>query len=147
MTETPSASLSDTELLASMRESAHEELLFFSNKRKEARERWVVSQFLQCRSLNFIETELNSPHQRSKTDVQFRDANFQVKEILNPGTRRSDEIRANYERLKAATKLEEVNWSSVRLRRPTAHNDLRACFRPGELSCSQTQIPYYQARA
>lgn len=108
MTETPSVSRSDAELLASMQESAHEELLFFSNKGKEARERWVVSQFLQRRSLPFLETELSSPHQHSKTDVQFRDASFQVKEILNLGAKRSDEIKVNYERLMAATKLEEV---------------------------------------
>lgn len=91
-----------------MQASAHEELLFFSNRGKKEREHWVVAQFLQHRSLNFLDTELNSPHQRSKTDVHFRDANFQVKEILNPGSRRSDEIRDNYKRLMAATKLEDV---------------------------------------
>lgn len=108
MTETPGASRSDAELLAAMRASAREELLFFSNRGKEERERWVVSHFLQHLSLDFLDTELNSPHQRSKTDVQFRGANFQVKEILNPGSRRSDEIRSTYERLMAATTLEEV---------------------------------------
>lgn len=91
-----------------MRASAHEELLFFSNKGKMDRDRWVVSQFLRRLSLDFIETELSCPDQHSKTDVQFRGANFQLKEILNPGTKRGDEIRGNYERLKAATKLEDV---------------------------------------
>jgi hypothetical protein len=108
MPEMKRVSRTDAEILTSMRESARDELLFFSNQGKEERERWVVSQFLQHRSLNFLETELRSPHQCSKTDVQFRDANFQVKEIVNPGTRRNDEIGDNYERLMAAGTLEDV---------------------------------------
>ncbi|MCX4151761.1 MULTISPECIES: DUF1780 domain-containing protein [Paraburkholderia] len=108
MGDTPRVPQSDDEFLASMRESAHEELLFFSNKGKEARERWVVSQFLEHCSLAFVEDELRSPHQRSKTDVLFRDANFQVKEILNPGSKRSGEVKATYERLKAAATLKDI---------------------------------------
>jgi hypothetical protein len=108
MSELPPPSESDTELLASMRESAHEELLFFSNKGKEARERWVLSQFLQRLDLPFLEAELNSPPQHSKIDVKFREGSFQIKEILNPGSRRSDEIRGTYERLKIAPRLEQV---------------------------------------
>ncbi len=108
MTETPKIFRSDDELLASMRASAYEELLFFSNKGKEERERWVVAEFLQHRGIDFLSSELDSPNQRSKTDVHFRGASFQVKEILAPGTKRSDEISANYERLMEATKLEDV---------------------------------------
>ncbi|WP_152555779.1 DUF1780 domain-containing protein [Ferriphaselus sp. R-1] len=99
---------SDAEVLASMQASAHEKLLFFSNKGKEKRERWVVSQFLQYYKLDFNKTELVSPPQNSKTDVQFRDANFQIKEIINAGEKRSDEIRATYKCIKNASKLEEV---------------------------------------
>ena len=99
---------SDAELLVAMRHSAHEELLFFSNKGKEGRERWVVSKFLERHQLAFVASELTSPHQQSQTDVHFRDANFQVKEVLTPGSKRSDEVKATYERLKLATKLEEV---------------------------------------
>ena len=40
--------------------------------------------------------------------MHFRDANFQVKEIPNPGEKRGDEIRAIYKRLRAATTLEEA---------------------------------------
>lgn len=108
MTDTPSTSRSDAELLASMQASAHDELLFFSNNGKADRDCWVVSRFLRCRSLDFLETELSYPDQHNKTDVQFRDANFQLKEILNPGTKRGDEIKGNYNRLKAATKLEDI---------------------------------------
>jgi hypothetical protein len=32
--------------------------------------------------------ELNSPDQRSKVDVHFRDARFQVKELTDPNMRR-----------------------------------------------------------
>jgi hypothetical protein len=108
MSDFSPSSESETKLLSSMRELAHEELLFFSNKGKEAREQWVVSQFLQRLDLPFLEAELNSPPQHSKIDVKFRDGSFQVKEILNPGSTRSDETRETYERLKIATRLEQV---------------------------------------
>ena len=99
---------SDAEILGAMLESAYEELQFFSNKGKQGRERWVVSQFLERYQLAFVASELTSPHQQSKTDVRFRDANFQVKEILTPGSKRSDEVKATYEGLKRAKKLVEV---------------------------------------
>ncbi len=98
----------DAELLAAMQASAYEELLFFSNRKKEDRERWVVSEFLRRRSVNFLDTELKSPDQHSKTDVHFRGANFQVKESLNPGTNRGNEVKATYQRLMAAATLEQV---------------------------------------
>lgn len=91
-----------------MREAAYEELLFFSNKGKAARECWVVSRFLELCSLAFLEGELTSPPQSSKTDVHFRGANFQVKEIVTPGSERSGRVKATYNRLAAARKLEDA---------------------------------------
>lgn len=36
------------------------------------------------------------------------DANFQVKEIVNPGTKRGEEVKSTYERLKSAKTLQDV---------------------------------------
>lgn len=63
---------SDPEILAAMLQSAHEELLFFSNKGKQAREIWTVSEFLKRVSLPYSEAELISTDQNSEDDVRFR---------------------------------------------------------------------------
>lgn len=109
MNNLPPDERSDAELLSSMRASAKEELDFFSNKGKETRERWVVGQFLVRIPIAFKEDELESLPQRSKSkqDVRFRDAGFQVKEILDTG-RRYSEVKVTYERLMAATSLAGV---------------------------------------
>lgn len=108
MNNFPPDERSDAELLSVMRTSAKEELDFFSNNGKEARERWVVGQFLCRLPIAFKDDELESLPQQSKTDVRFRDAGFQVKEIPNPGTKRGSEVKATYERLVAATSLAKV---------------------------------------
>jgi len=112
MNQSQSPDKSDAEILDSLRESAQENLRFFSNEGREARERWVVSEFLARQKMIFAEEELHSRHQSSKTDVEFRDANFQVKEILNPRTKRHEEIKANYDCLLAATNLRDIKWRS-----------------------------------
>jgi hypothetical protein len=108
MNDVPPDERSDAELLRALRVSAKEELEFFSNNRKEARERWVVGQFLGRIPIAFKAEELESLPQQSKKDVRFRDAGFQVKEILNPGTKRGSEGKVAYERLMAAKGLAEV---------------------------------------
>ncbi|MBU0782579.1 MAG: DUF1780 domain-containing protein [Gammaproteobacteria bacterium] len=99
---------SDAEILIALRESASAELEFFSNKGKEERERWVVLTFLQRRSIAFVESEVTSPEQNSEKDVCFGNASFQIKEIVNPGLRRGADLKADYERLKSASKLDEL---------------------------------------
>jgi len=94
--------VSDDDLLDAMREGAREELRFFSNKGRTKRECWIVSQFLELRSIDFGKDELECPPQSSKIDVRFRTANFQVKEIVSPGSKRSDEVKNRFNRLNAA---------------------------------------------
>lgn len=101
---------SDLELLEKLRKSAREDLRFLSEGGREERERWVVSEFLALQKMEFTEEELRSPHRYSKVDVVFRDARFQVKEILNPGSKRYRDIKARYERLMAANSLQDIEW-------------------------------------
>ena len=100
-------------ILRNLRNSAKEELMFYSNVGKEARERWVVCEFLKAIKLPFEEIEVISMEQSSKTDVKFRDANFQVKEITNPNTRVGKIARDTYNSIKLAKELKDIEWPSI----------------------------------
>ncbi|HEY9153303.1 MAG TPA: DUF1780 domain-containing protein, partial [Anaerolineales bacterium] len=112
MSQLQSENKSEKELLDALRKSALEELRFFSNGGKQERERWVVSQFLSQLNLTFDETELCSLDLHNKIDVQFRDANFQVKEILTKGVMRYRDAEAKYKALVTAKNLRDIKWPS-----------------------------------
>ena len=56
--------------------SAKEELDYFSNKGKPERERCVVAEFLRVVGIPFQVSELKSPEQESKVDVEFERQGF-----------------------------------------------------------------------
>lgn len=98
----------DAEFLEEMKRSSASDFHFFSNLGKEERERWVVGEFLGLRAVDFSVEELHSHEQQSKVDVEFRDARFQIKEIVTPGAQRSAEVEAIYWRVMAAKSLQET---------------------------------------
>lgn len=106
MTDQPSPSEAD--LLAEVKLYWTERLRFYSNKGKAARERWVVGEFLSRLSVPFTPDELHSPPQRSKVDVEFRTARFQVKEIPDPNFQCGYEVKDTYRRVMAAKTLRET---------------------------------------
>jgi len=95
-------------LLEEMKRSWSENLRFYSNAGKEERERWVVAEFLTRLPVPFGPNELRSHVQKSKVDVEFRDARFQVKEIPDPNFRRGDEIKTTYHRVMNAKTLQDT---------------------------------------
>ena len=95
-------------LLEEMKRSWAEQFHFFSNPAKEERERWVAGEFLTHLGISFSDAELRSHPQASKTDVEFRDALFQVKEITDPNFKRGDEVKATYRRVMAAKTLQDT---------------------------------------
>ena len=95
-------------MLAAMKRSWAEGARFFSSDGDEERERWVVQEFLKGLSLPFAPEEIKSQAQSSKVDVEFREARFQIKEIVNPNTRRTAEIKAIALQVAAAKTLEET---------------------------------------
>ena len=103
----------DAFLHAAMLAEAEEDLRFFSNRSKQEQERWIVGSMLRCMQIVFTETELLSMPQASKTDVQFRSANFQVKEIVTPGMRRSGDVKDTYNRLRAAKNYSDLLGTSI----------------------------------
>jgi hypothetical protein len=101
--------MNDDEFLTHLESSARKELKYFSNSNKEERERWTVSEFLSIICVDYQIEELISPEQRSKVDVHFRNARFQVKELTDPNMRRGKFYKDAYNSLKAASSLDEVS--------------------------------------
>lgn len=89
-----------------------ESLTFFSNKEKLNREKWVVRKLLRALRINFEETELMEAEE--PVDVSFRDAGFQVKEIMDEGRRRTDEFKAALKRAETAAEYIENYWNLTR---------------------------------
>lgn len=83
-----------------------ESLAFFSNKEKLTREKWVVKRLLRALAIDFKEEEMTGAEE--PVDVLFRDARFQVKEILDKDRRRTDEFRTKLETAKAAKDYSEL---------------------------------------
>lgn len=98
----------EEKLLAEMKRNWEDNFQFYSNAGKEARERWVVSEFLSCLFISFTPEELRSQEQKSKIDVEFREGRFQIKEITDPDIRRNAEIKTTYERVMNAKTLQKT---------------------------------------
>ncbi len=114
--------MTDREILDHLLKSAQKDHKYFSNVNKEVRERWVVSQFLTVIEVQHQEKELLSLEQSNKADVQFRDANFQVKELTDPDLRRGKMYKDAYNSIKNAKSLKEVSLiSDVRDLPPVAN--------------------------
>lgn len=75
---------------------------FFSNQCKSKREVWVVTRFLSQLGLEFPDDEIVASSDEP-ADVVFRDARFQVKEILDENRRRHDEYREALQKAEGAT--------------------------------------------
>lgn len=105
--------MEDDEVLELERRIWEREVRFFSNAGKEKRERWVVREFLTRIGVSFTKREVVSCDVHSKIDVEFREACFQVKEIVTPGTRRGDEVKALWKQAQTATRPEEVVGLSI----------------------------------
>lgn len=101
--------MNDREIRDNLLRSAWEDVEYFSNVKKEDRERWVVSEFLSVLGVKYQEEELQSLEQKDKVDVRFRSALFQVKELPDPELRRGKMYKDIYNSIKAATSHEEVS--------------------------------------
>lgn len=109
-------------LLGAMKRSWASDAHFFANSGKEERERWVVQNFLTTLTMTFALEEIKSCVQSSKVDVEFRDARFQIKEIVTPGSRRTAEIKAIAQQVEAAKTLSETIGPGFVYDTPTVAN-------------------------
>ena len=87
-----------------------ESIEFFSQQNKWEREKMVVEKLLRSLGLDYDESELTKPEEPA--DVAFRDARFQVKEVMQfhgeEIRRRHGEYKAALRRVEAAETTEEL---------------------------------------
>ena len=100
--------MSDEEdYIASVIKAREESVSFFSSKRKPERERWVVTEFLANLGIEPSEGEVVSAADEPP-DVEYRDARFEVKEIMDEGKRRHAEYKDSLRRAKEAHKASDL---------------------------------------
>lgn len=90
------------QFLKDLRQGLKESVDFFSPKNKLARESWVGITFLQNLGLQFDEKDVLVPL-NDPPDIIFKDAQFEIKEILDPGRKRHMEFKERFRRSLKAT--------------------------------------------
>lgn len=98
----------DHAALEEIRRELRETISFYSNEGKSAREKWVVSEFLTIARIPFTESEIVGIT-TSAPDVEFRDARFEVKEILDENRSRHHEYRQKLAKAEAARCLRDLS--------------------------------------
>jgi hypothetical protein len=82
-------------LLEDIREGLERSVAYYKSGTKGERERWVCAEFLTNLALPFSDGEVTSSSDEPP-DVNFREARFEIKEILDPGRRRHAEYKTAY---------------------------------------------------
>lgn len=97
----------EQEYLKALRDKAAEAEALFSNAGQQLQERTAVAGFLRVLGVEFLETEIikRGPE---PIDIWFRDARFQVTEILDKSRQRNREISERAERFKKAKSLDDL---------------------------------------
>jgi hypothetical protein len=98
--------ISDNVFLGKLREHAAQTLRLFWNPQKPERERMVVRAFLRCVGEAFAENEIIVSREEP-VDVRFRDADFQIMEIVG-NKRRSLDWRQRNDRYRDAKRVVDV---------------------------------------
>jgi hypothetical protein len=96
--------MNEQKLIAQRIEDLEASVAYFASGNKAERERWVVEEFVQNLGLTPVAGEIISIKD-DPPDVEFRDARFEIKEILDPGRRRHDEYKQELARVR---RVEEV---------------------------------------
>ena len=94
--------MNDDEYMAERRRAIKESIDFFASKNKTEREKMVVAETLTNLGVHYSENEL-LPVSDEPPDIRFRDAEFEIKEIMDPDRRRHLEYKEGLEEALAAT--------------------------------------------
>jgi Putative endonuclease, protein of unknown function (DUF1780) len=98
-----------------LRAHAAETVRYLSEPQKPERERAVCRAFLRCLGVTFGQDEIVAPAPEP-VDVAFREARFQVRELMEPNRRRHDEWKTKLRRLEEARTLDDVEgvrWNAA----------------------------------
>lgn len=116
--------------LEALRAQAADTVRYLSERQKPERERAVCRAFLRCIGVAFAEQEIVAPA-GEPADVSFREARFQVRELMED-RRRHDEWKAKLRRLNEARTLDDVGvkWNGLpaRMSRSDLLADLTAAL-------------------
>lgn len=99
--------MDDREYIEAIRKSRKEAVSFFSSERKPERERWVVNEFLENFGISFNANDVVSSNDEPP-DVIYREARFEIKEILDSGKRRHTEYKESLRRVEEATSVADL---------------------------------------
>jgi hypothetical protein len=98
--------MNSSDYLDAVQKGLQESVELLSSRDKFVLESYVVSEFLQNLSVSHASTELQPGG--DPPDVEFRDAHFEVKEIMDEGRRRVPEYKQALARALAATDAAEL---------------------------------------
>lgn len=99
--------MKSAELIADRIAGLEASVEFFSQKRKVEREVWIATEFLRNLHLRFKVEDVRSVKDEPP-DVLFRNANFEVVELLDPGRKRHQEYKAQLKKARNATHPSEL---------------------------------------
>ncbi len=95
------AGKSERDYLEKLRAHAADTVRYLTSKLKPERERDVCRAFLRCIGVSFADNEIVASS-AEPVDVSFREARFQIREVMKEGRRRGDEW-----------KLKQVRWNQA----------------------------------
>jgi len=93
--------------LDALRAHAAETRRYLTDALKPERERDVCRAFLRCVGIPFVEQEIIAPS-NEPVDVSFREARFQVRELMDVARRRGDEWKEKQNRWNRARSLNDA---------------------------------------
>lgn len=111
------------EILDELRAEAGEAKELFSNRGQQLQERTAVAGFLRVLGIKFREADIIK-HGPEPIDVWFRDARFQVTEILDEGRQRNREIGERAQRFEIAKSLDDITEPGSISSEPIAPGEL-----------------------
>ena len=79
----------------------------FSPRKKQEGEAWIAESFIQNLRIPYSTSEIIS-NDDDPPDINFRDARFEIKEILDPGRRRHDEYREELKHVRGLTNPKDI---------------------------------------
>lgn len=97
----------EKEILKKLQEEAEESVTFFSNQNKKERERAICAAFLRCLGVSFKNEDI-LPGKEEPIDIEFQNARFQIKEMMDPDRKRHEEYKKAVEKYKNSESLSEL---------------------------------------
>jgi hypothetical protein len=95
------------EFLRATRQALKESVVYFEHANLPERERWVACELLRNFDLEFDQSGIRSSTE-DPPDVLFRDAKFEVKELMDPGRERHKELKLAAARAEGVTDPQDL---------------------------------------